>query len=734
MERFSQRENILLGYSPQRALAYHNYSPKKRSQHSDIDFHDVFGGPLRRSSKQEMSYSFCETMNSSKNSIGVEEGTVSNEKPVFGEEMVNRRRYLSDDFFDDIFKGDESLSSPRRSDRDPFGSSSPGSRVLSPARPLPPAQFQFSLPSKLTKATDFPAFASNNHSPYKYKDPTSNGVSSPLPRLSIEAFKEEDQLRNEIRSSNCRSPLSHEYSRSTKEPSYMTKSDALESADAGSDMKKDLKSTEAPSNSSQFHFSIYRWASKGVPLLLPRRRGYSPKSKEKVKTKRCLSSNGRIESDNMASGLSANESPNTEDRNQDESLRLKTSIEDRVEPFHIAQEAVLSMPGSKFINNIPDIVETVTDDAISSEKREDIKPPHSVSDIGLCANTEKQVAMSMHEAQKSELKPLYSLLIEERGNDEITRKSEAKDRIVKETTVSHSNARVSKNVKKRDEKKIHSNRAEVIQVNEPLSQGAGRTSGDNIGRNGLGGKVKEFVKIFNQEGTSKPKIDTETRRWRGTGTDTCGADNEGSANTTQTNGKKHVHNVNKVKTPPNASIMVDKNLAGSEKQQSHTKTTVFCDSDNSFGQKDASKASSESHPDGSKVTVGNIDDLFQENFMIKELSNDQDKPPNIGEDYEDIYISDAKIWQWSNGKEGNIRSLLSTLQFVLWPGSGWKPVALVDIIEGSAVKRAYQKALLCLHPDKLQQKGVASHQKYIAEKVFDILQEAWDQFNSFSAI
>lgn len=47
---------------------------------------------------------------------------------------------------------------------------------------------------------------------------------------------------------------------------------------------------------------------------------------------------------------------------------------------------------------------------------------------------------------------------------------------------------------------------------------------------------------------------------------------------------------------------------------------------------------------------------------------------------------------------------------------------LVDIIEGNAVKRSYQRALLCLHPDKLQQKGASSDQKYIAEKVFDILQ------------
>uniref|UniRef100_A0A0D9VQS5 J domain-containing protein n=1 Tax=Leersia perrieri TaxID=77586 RepID=A0A0D9VQS5_9ORYZ len=97
---------------------------------------------------------------------------------------------------------------------------------------------------------------------------------------------------------------------------------------------------------------------------------------------------------------------------------------------------------------------------------------------------------------------------------------------------------------------------------------------------------------------------------------------------------------------------------------------------------------------------------------------------------EQIKMSESKIREWSKGKEGNIRSLLSTLQYVLWPESGWKPVPLVDIIEGAAVKKAYQKALLCLHPDKLQQRGVDMHQKYIAEKVFDILQEAWKEFNT----
>ncbi|XP_044982582.1 J domain-containing protein required for chloroplast accumulation response 1 isoform X1 [Hordeum vulgare subsp. vulgare] len=109
---------------------------------------------------------------------------------------------------------------------------------------------------------------------------------------------------------------------------------------------------------------------------------------------------------------------------------------------------------------------------------------------------------------------------------------------------------------------------------------------------------------------------------------------------------------------------------------------------------------------------------------------DEDQILQDDNEKEQIKISQSKIREWSKGKEGNIRSLLSTLQYVLWPESGWKPVPLVNIIEGAAVKKAYQRALLCLHPDKLQQRGAAMHQKYIAEKVFEILQEAWKEFNS----
>lgn len=91
---------------------------------------------------------------------------------------------------------------------------------------------------------------------------------------------------------------------------------------------------------------------------------------------------------------------------------------------------------------------------------------------------------------------------------------------------------------------------------------------------------------------------------------------------------------------------------------------------------------------------------------------------------------DMKIKSWAAGKEGNLRALLSSLQQVLWPGSGWEPVSLTDLITSTSVKQVYRKATLRVHPDKVQQKGANLQQKYTAEKVFDILKEAWKKFET----
>ncbi|KAH7306793.1 hypothetical protein KP509_22G030600 [Ceratopteris richardii] len=116
--------------------------------------------------------------------------------------------------------------------------------------------------------------------------------------------------------------------------------------------------------------------------------------------------------------------------------------------------------------------------------------------------------------------------------------------------------------------------------------------------------------------------------------------------------------------------------------------------------------------------------LDEKNQRDLQLQREQAERHRAGE------MLDAEIKRWAAGKEGNLRALLSTLQYVLWPECGWQPVSLTDLITAAAVKKVYRKATLCVHPDKVQQKGATVQQKYIAEKVFDLLKEAWNKFNS----
>ncbi|KAK1396611.1 hypothetical protein POM88_006474 [Heracleum sosnowskyi] len=62
---------------------------------------------------------------------------------------------------------------------------------------------------------------------------------------------------------------------------------------------------------------------------------------------------------------------------------------------------------------------------------------------------------------------------------------------------------------------------------------------------------------------------------------------------------------------------------------------------------------------------------------------------------------------------------------ILGPGSGWQLISLIDIVTSNVVKKAYRKATLYVHPDKLQQRGASIREKYICEKVFDLLKSPW---------
>ncbi|KAJ7007325.1 J domain-containing protein required for chloroplast accumulation response 1-like isoform X2 [Populus alba x Populus x berolinensis] len=733
MERFSERESVLLGYNFQRPFINHpGSSPKSQYGNSDIDFTDVFGGPPRRSSLQEVRFSFSETTDSFASTSGDVDTKLSrhslsalNDKPVFGDENVNRRRYPDDGFFGDIFRGSESLSSsPRKHDRDSL-SSTPGSRVLSPAELLPhrvdpwspslPAQF--SLPAKMIKGTDLPAFVSSVRGQHKNKDGASNGISnytySPLSRSASPTNLVRDELTNDV---SRQSALSKEPSLSIEESSNVTKP---EETDKSRNLKRDSDGSEIPTNRNQFHFSIYKWATKGLPFAMPLRGANKSRLNEKCKLQRCSSTNGWTACEGIARE-SRSATPHDIDipsfsgrmelDKQDDHFLFDTSIQGEVEACQILEDTSFPISELDTPSNLQVIVE---DGPINSALGASIETKHhSAPETGLFGKTKEEISVVTQEAHRTELKPLRSQLSEndyEQGIDEMTIKTGLKQSKVKNTKKSSAVPDFSENLKDEDET------ANSVGVDKANFQFPPTKSRDSFGKNRVRGKVKEFVKIFNQGVPEKPNFDLNDSQHQ----DSRRKEKSKFRIEDNTNEKMHSNNAYE-KTMPNASILVDPDTTASNLKSTRV----------SSGRKDRSVPATDV-PDVSESNIGDADLSF---LLITELPQDEERGPQTSDNHEKIQIIDDKIQRWSKGKEGNIRSLLSTLQYVLWSGSGWKPVPLVDIIEGNAVKRTYQKALLCLHPDKLQQKGATSLEKDIAEKVFDILQEAWTHFNTLGAV
>ncbi|GLT58060.1 hypothetical protein SLA2020_309850 [Shorea laevis] len=731
MHRLSQREGVAYGY---------NNSPRTPQRNSDFDFSDVFGGPPQRFSIQELRHTeSADSHASRRNDETVALGKLwsgLSEKPVFGEGGVNRSRNSSDNFFDDIFNGSQPVcSSPRKYERQ-LSSSSPGFRVLSPARPLPPKAepfgsslpAQFSLPAKLNEGMELPTFGSATGS--RNKDGGSNGLSSylfsPLSRSSIQAEDSWNKLKNGSQSSRRLSALSRELSLGSEDSLELTKHDETETK---SNSMKDLNDSEL--NSSQFHFSIYKWASKGIPLAMPPRGGNGSRSKEKDEPERCSS---QIACESMAHGSAAVHDAALVSNDRTSAITEPTRMDkglDNKEPCQTNKEAIPPTSESQTSSHLGSAVDDANDDIAFCKKGEETTPcsiPESNKSKIVKENS--AVKEEAHRPKTPESKSLNLLFC---GDDQqgIVDKTERAGRKQRANSIKKSSVILDavENLKKIDRRK---NSFDSAEVGKTGMQGSPRNSG-NFGKSKVRGKVKEFVRMFNQDSSSKPTIDhaskNQSSRCKETGT--IKADNKVNIGMSETVEKMQMPSMRKEKSLPDVSVVVDDYLEKTAKQDS-TRNDPEHIWNGAPVQED--RTATKAVPNGSKAVFGDPDESFEENVLIKEIIQDEIKVQQSSIDPEGMQVIESKIRQWSNGKLGNIRSLLSTLQYVLWPDSGWKPVPLMDIIEGNAVKRSYQKALLCLHPDKLQQKGANLQQKYTAEKVFDILQDAWTHFNSLGSV
>ncbi|XP_063795240.1 putative tyrosine-protein phosphatase auxilin isoform X2 [Pseudophryne corroboree] len=147
------------------------------------------------------------------------------------------------------------------------------------------------------------------------------------------------------------------------------------------------------------------------------------------------------------------------------------------------------------------------------------------------------------------------------------------------------------------------------------------------------------------------------------------------------------------------------------------------------GQNDKGKNAAASDPK-QKVPLNNFEDLLSSQGF--NAHKDRRGPRTIAEMRKEEMSKDMdpeklKILDWIEGKERNIRALLSTMHTVLWAGeTKWKPVSMADLVTPEQVKKVYRKAVLVVHPDK------ATGQPYeqYAKMIFMELNDAWSEFEN----
>nr|XP_009411024.1 PREDICTED: J domain-containing protein required for chloroplast accumulation response 1 [Musa acuminata subsp. malaccensis] len=695
MERLGERDRVLLGYAYRDPFGNLQQPPPPPPHHrnSDVDFADVFGGPPRRSSFYERRRSLADSLDSQSRSRPLSSG-LADEKPVFGElGSPARRRHFGDNFYEDIFPGSDSGSSTsRKLDRDPFFPSAPGSRVLSPNRPvlvgdssLPP---QLSLPKmRFMKGVDHPPFSSPaHHAPYKSEDGDPYASTFPYSPSDSQATPAPDDMRNVGHAFYCQSPLATQTSRGMGRSS--------EAFSRGSQSERYATSLEGYIGSNNFHFSLYKWAAKGVSLTL------SSHSKKTNDVGRCSRLPEVV--------IQADDLPSDDD---DMSTSTSTGVSNNQTETH--DNKVLSDAGS-----------TITEDVLPESHSKHLSRTFT-GNSGMISDNIKEFSVAIPDTKRPELKNLHHLFkddFEKDGHESLAEKAGGGQRDMNDDF----------NAKQQVQGQ---NSEEHLDAVSPRIKDIPVSLEDKMHGSKVRGRVKEFIKIFNLEGSPKRKGTFESGDRKSKEKDRVKNKLEVQASVSAA---KTDEEMKPAPTTEEGGFIIDSSEVNETSKKGeipdfYPSSNVPLSGDPSSERKNTLEPSSDSTQESIVTPVYNVKEshlVYFDGCLVEQLCQEHMENKQTLSHQDQIKIADAKIREWSKGKEGNIRSLLSTLQYVLWKECGWKPVPLVDIIEGTSVKRAYQKALLCLHPDKLQQRGVAEHQKYIAEKVFDILQEAWDQFNS----
>mmetsp|Transcript_17354 Transcript_17354/g.17043 ORF Transcript_17354/g.17043 Transcript_17354/m.17043 type:complete len:337 (-) Transcript_17354:23-1033(-) len=112
---------------------------------------------------------------------------------------------------------------------------------------------------------------------------------------------------------------------------------------------------------------------------------------------------------------------------------------------------------------------------------------------------------------------------------------------------------------------------------------------------------------------------------------------------------------------------------------------------------------------------------------VKEIHQKEEQEQVEWEDARRKHEQRIELWKGAHMKN-SIKILLCTLHTVMWAGSKWEIIGMDKVEDPAQVKKLYRRAILITHPNKVNQSP--TEQKFIANRVFAALNEAWKEFEN----
>jgi len=129
-----------------------------------------------------------------------------------------------------------------------------------------------------------------------------------------------------------------------------------------------------------------------------------------------------------------------------------------------------------------------------------------------------------------------------------------------------------------------------------------------------------------------------------------------------------------------------------------------------------------------RVSQSAFDDILGD-FKPSSRDNNQNKTMGQLKKVEIAKVlspEEMRIQEWTEGKEKNIRTLLSSLHKITWEGARWQECNMSQLVSANDVKKMYRKACLAVHPDK----QMDTPNENLSKLIFMELNEAWSEFEN----